>query len=171
MRHGPSRRLLGSLVVVVAVASLAACGSSSTTTTTTPSGQVQVSCHVPLAKTKFVLHTGIALGAFHRYIYKPFRAGAFKQGAPGRKKALLKAGASALLAYHELKVAAHDAKCDGPALKKLANPLSEALSALSSLRSAIGAGDLAGIGGAGALLDSLVAKAAQNGVRLKDVNR
>ena len=128
-----------------------------------------MSCHIALAKTKFVLHTGIALGAFHRYVYKPFRAGAFKQGAPGRKKALLKAGASALLAYHELKVAARDAQCDGPTLKKLASPLSQALSALSSLRTAIGAGDLAGIGGAGALLDSLVAKASQNGVQLKDV--
>ena len=119
---GSRLRILGALLAP-AVAALAACGSTSTTTTTTASGQVQVSCHVTLARTKFVLHTGIAVGAFHRYVIKPYRAGAFKQGAPGRKKALLKAGASALLAYHELKVAAHDANCDGPALKKLAHPL------------------------------------------------
>jgi hypothetical protein len=25
---------------------------------------------------KFVLHAGLAFGAFHRYIYKPFKAGA-----------------------------------------------------------------------------------------------
>jgi len=33
--------------------------------------------HVHLAKTKFVLHAGLAFGAFHRYIYEPFRSGAF----------------------------------------------------------------------------------------------
>jgi hypothetical protein len=163
--------MLAALLAAVAVAPLAACGSTSTTTTTTASGQVQVSCHVPLARTKFVLHTGIALGAFHRYVIKPYRAGAFKQGAPDRRKALLKAGASAVLAYHELKVAAHDANCDGPALKKLAHPLSEALSALSSLRSAIGTGNLAGIASTGALLDTVIAKASANGVQLTDVNR
>jgi hypothetical protein len=162
--------MLAALLAAVAVAALAACGTTSTTTTTA-SGQVKVSCHVPLARTKFVLHAGIAVGAFHRYVIKPYRAGAFKQGAPDRRKALLKAGASALLAYHELKVAAHDANCDGPALKKLAHPLSEALTALSSLRSAIGTGNLAGIAGAGALLDTVIAKASANGVQLKDVNR
>jgi hypothetical protein len=168
MRRTP-RVVLLSLAVVAAAAAIAGCGSSSTTTTTTPTGSVQVNCQIAFAKTKFILHTGIALGAFHRYVYKPYRAGAFKKGAPGRKKALLKAGASALLAYHELKVADQDAKCDGPALKKLASPLAQALAALSSLKSAIGTGNLAGIGSAGALLDSLVAKAAQNGVHLKDV--
>jgi len=169
----PSSRLsmLAALLAAVAVAALAACGTTSTTTTTTASGQVKVSCHVPLARTKFVLHAGIAVGAFHRYVIKPYRAGAFKQGAPDRRKALLKAGASALLAYHELKVAAHDANCDGPALKKLAHPLTEALSALSTLRSAIGTGNLAGIASTGALLDTVIAKASANGVRLTDVNR
>ncbi len=75
-----------------------------------------------------------------------------------------------MLAYHELKVAAHDANCDGPAFKKLAHPLSEALSALSSLRSA-GTGNLAGIASTGALLDTVIAKASANGVQLTDVNR
>jgi hypothetical protein len=33
------------------------------------------------AKTKFVLHAGLAFGAFHRYLYKPYQAGTFNKGA------------------------------------------------------------------------------------------
>jgi hypothetical protein len=118
-----------------------------------------------------VLHAGLALGAFHRYVYKPYRAGAFKKDAPGQKKALVKAGASALFAYHELKVADEDARCDGPALKKLASPLASALSAFANLKTAIGAGNLGGIAGAAALLNSVSSQASRNGVHLKDINR
>ena len=48
------------------------------------------------AKTKFVLHSGLAFGAFHRYIYKPYQAGTFKSGAHGRILILVKAGTAAL---------------------------------------------------------------------------
>lgn len=155
------------LLAALLVLALAACGKT-TTTTTNASGQVVTTCHIDFAKTKFLLHTGLAAGAFHRYIYKPYRAGAFKKGASGRSKALVKAGASAVFAYHELKVAAEDARCDGAVLKKLASPLSSALSAISSLKDVLGAGNLAGIGGAAAALDGLVSKAGQNGVQIKD---
>lgn len=157
--------------VLTAALVLAGCGGGSTSTTTNAAGKVVVSCHIAFAKSKFVLHTGLALGAFHRYIYKPYRAGAFKKGTPGQKKALVKAGASALFAVHELKVADRDARCDGPALRKLAQPLSSALSALSSLRTALTAGNLGGIAGAGALLSGLTSSASQNGVQVKDINR
>jgi len=155
------------LVAVAVLVVLAGCGKS-TTTTTNASGQVVTTCHITFAKTKFLLHAGLAAGAFHRYIYKPYRAGAFKQGAPGRKKALIKAGTSALLAYHELKVAAEDARCDGAVLKKLGTPLADVLQAISSVKGALGTGNLAGIAGASAALDRLVAKAGQNGVQIKD---
>ena len=104
-RH-PRDRIVRAAVVGALVLVLAACGTSTSTTTTTASGQVQVSCHIEFAKTKFLLHSGIAVGAFQRYIFKPYRAGAFKKGAPGRRKALLKAGATAVLVGHELKLAA-----------------------------------------------------------------
>ncbi|MEV7908560.1 hypothetical protein AB0P04_43915, partial [Streptomyces anulatus] len=32
------------------------------------------------AKIRFALHAGLALGAFHRYIYKPLRSGGFMAG-------------------------------------------------------------------------------------------
>lgn len=149
------------------LAALAGCGKT-TTTTTNASGQVVTTCHISFAKTKFLLHAGLAAGAFHRYIYKPYRAGAFKKGAPGQKKALAKALASAVFTYHELKVADGDARCDGSVLRQLANPISAALSAISSFRSVLGAGNLGGVGGAAAALDGLVAKAGQHGVQIKD---
>lgn len=155
------------MAVAMLVLALAACGKT-TTTTTTANGQVVTTCHISFAKTKFLLHAGLAAGAFHRYVYKPYRAGAFAKGTPGRKKALTKAAASALFAYHELKVAAEDARCDGPVLKQLASPLQAAVSAISALRGVLGTGSPAGIGGAAAALDGLVSKAAHHGVQIKD---
>jgi hypothetical protein len=159
-------RIVRAAVVGAFVLVLAACGTSTSTTTTTASGQVQVSCHIEFAKTKFLLHSGIAVGAFQRYIFKPYRAGTFKKGAPGRRTALLKAGATAVLVGHELKLAARDAQCDGPVLKKLAGPLALAVTAFAGLKVALLGGDLAGIPGAGSALGTLVAKAAESRVSI-----
>src|SRR5689334_11182724 len=43
------------------------------------------------AKTRFVANAGLAAGAFKRYIYTPYQAGAFKSGAHGQKRAIVKA--------------------------------------------------------------------------------
>ncbi|MEU9889278.1 hypothetical protein [Sphaerisporangium sp. NPDC051011] len=59
----------------------------------------------PFAKTRFALHAGLALGAFHRYIYKPLRAGGFKEGAEKRKRTFVKAAIAGAFALHELRVA------------------------------------------------------------------
>ena len=67
---------------------------------------------VHFAKTKFLLHSGLAFGAFHRYILKPYRAGKFKKGASGRTKALVKAGVAGVFAVHELKQARRAALSD-----------------------------------------------------------
>jgi len=67
---------------------------------------------VKFAKTKFVLHTGLALGAFKRWIYNPWRAGTFKKGAGGRTKALVKAGLAAAFTANELKNARNAALSD-----------------------------------------------------------
>ncbi len=73
------------------------------------------------AKTKFVIHAGLAFGAFHRYIYKPFKAGVF--GRPtSHKAALAKAALAAVFAYHETKVALKDAQ-SSRILSRLVSPL------------------------------------------------
>jgi hypothetical protein len=48
------------------------------------------------AKSKFLLHAGLAFGAFHRYLWKPYQAGTFGKGAGGRVTAFVKGGLAAL---------------------------------------------------------------------------
>jgi hypothetical protein len=113
------RRIVLVLVLVGALGA-AGCGSSRTptsATTTTAAGTVH------LAKTKFVLHAGLAFGAFHRYIYKPIRSGKFASAGRLRKTVILvKAAAAAAFAYHELKLADKDAHASR-LLSKLVAPI------------------------------------------------
>ena len=164
-----------SAAVLLLAVSLAAsgCGKAKVTTTTSAQGQTGLACvgHVRFAKTKFVLHSGLAFGAFHRYILKPYRAGAFRKGTPGRTKALVKAGAAAAFAYHELKVARTDAVCDGPRLRQLAESLNGAVDALRSLRALKTGIGLNAIGLAAQALDRLGGDAAGNGTNIRDINR
>jgi hypothetical protein len=145
---------------------LAGCGGKTTTTTTNSAGRTVVTCHIPLAKTKFLLHTGLAFAAFHRYIEQPWRAGAFESGAPGRTKALVKAGASALVVFHELQIAYQDAHCDGPVLAKLAAPVASASAVFQSMKTALAHGDLSGIAQGSSLLATLSSEAAKAGLTI-----
>lgn len=72
-------RLLPVLLVLLAL-TVAGCGSSSSSdsaASTSAAKTTTASSPTHLATAKFVLHAGLAFGAFHRYIYKPLRAGAF----------------------------------------------------------------------------------------------
>ncbi|HTS73873.1 MAG TPA: hypothetical protein VMG74_09185, partial [Gaiellaceae bacterium] len=65
-----------SLVAAMCVLALAitACGSSKSTATSSAAAGTATTATTStthLAKTKFVLHAGLAFGAFHRWIYKP----------------------------------------------------------------------------------------------------
>ncbi len=168
----PSRAVAVLLVVAIALAA-AGCGSSTKTVAETGSnGQVttQTVPNVHFAKTKFVLHIGLAFGAFHRYIYKPLKAGAFKSGASGRVKALLKAAAAAVFAVHELKVAHEDALSDSH-LRPIANKIDALGSKLGSLGAALKGGSLnpADILGSSGAVDALGAASGALGVGIKDV--
>ena len=160
------------LGIAFAVLTTVGCGGAKVTTTTNAQGQRVLTCagHVRFAKTKFLLHSGLAFGAFHRYILKPYRAGSFKKGAPGRTKALAKAGAAGLFAYHELKVARNNAICDGSALRSLATSLSDALSSLRSLAGLKSGAGLGAIATAAAAIGGLGSQAASKGVPIKDLS-
>ena len=164
--------LLAAATAAFALAA-AGCGGAKVKTTTNAQGKTVVSCagHVSFAKTKFLLHAGLAFGAFHRYILNPYRAGSFKQGAPARKKALAKAAAAALFSLHELNVARKDAICDGPTLRRLAGPLSSGIAALGTLRTLKTGGALGTIGLAGQALDQIDGQASAGGAKIKDINR
>jgi hypothetical protein len=161
------------LVLALSAVGAAGCGSSSKTISQTgANGQVSTRTvpNIHFAKTKFLLHMGLAFGAFHRYVYKPFRAGAFKSGAAGRLKALLKAGAAALFAAHELKVAHEDALADAH-LRPLADKIDSLFGKLGGLGSALKAGSLnpASIAGSAGAVDALGAASGGLGAGIKDV--
>jgi hypothetical protein len=123
----PVRRattLVALLGVIICVA-VAGCGTK-TVTTTGPNGQAttQTVKNIHFANTKFVLHVGLAFGAFHRYILKPLRAGALRSGAPGRLRVLAKGALAAAFIVHELRIAREDALSSNqlrPLLNKLDN--------------------------------------------------
>jgi hypothetical protein len=123
-RHGNGRRAIALLFIVAAFAA-AGCGTKQVTVKGA-NGQstTETVKNIHFANTKFVLHMGLAFGAFHRYIYKPLRGGALRSGAPHRIKTLLKGAVAAAFIVHELRVAREDAASSNqlrPLLVKLDN--------------------------------------------------
>jgi hypothetical protein len=167
MKRAPA--LLAVLLVFAVVA--AGCGTK-TITQTGANGAVTTKSvpNVHFAKTKFVLHLGLAFGAFHRYIYRPYVAGSFKSGAGGRTKALVKAGAAALYAVHELKTAREDALSDEH-LRPLAERVEGLLGRLTSLGGSLKGGSLnpGAIAGAAGAVSSLGAASSGVGAVIKDL--
>ena len=106
---------------------------------------------------KFVLHAGLAFGAFHHFIYLPFKSGSLtKGGFFSHKKALIAAALAGLFAYHEMKLAISDVS-SSPLLKKLLSPVTALASKLSALASRLKGGhvDASSIQGASGEVSSL----------------
>ena len=117
-----------------------------------------------LAKTKFVLHAGLAFGAFHRWIYKPAKAGDLSHPLE-HKLTTLKAALAAAFVYHELKLALADAQAD-PTLSKLVAPITDLQNKLHGLAGSVksggaSAGDVAGLDSSVSSIKSLAASAGQ----------
>ncbi len=167
------RRILCVLVITALGASAVGCGDDTKVVTDTlPNGKVttQTVPDVHFAKTKFLLHSGLAFGAFHRYIYKPFRAGKFRSGADGRRTALVKAGVAGLFAAHELKVARDDALASDTLRRHVVRPMDALLARLGPLANALKGGtfDPTAITGAAGALSALSSGASQAGADIKD---
>jgi hypothetical protein len=115
------------------------------------------------AKTKFLFHAGLALGAFHHWIYKPFKAGDLKHPLL-HKVALIKAGLAGLFVYHELKLAASDAK-SSKLLSTLFAPITLVAAKLASLKSSITSGKAKGsdLEGVKSELDQISSSASAKG--------
>lgn len=124
------------LVGCLAAAGLTGCGSgnssSASATATTPS---KASGGVHFAKTKFVLHAGLAFGAFHHFIYKPIKAGVLHHPFE-HKLTLIKAGLAALFVSHELKLAAADVR-SSKILSALFSPLTAVADKIKGLRNGL----------------------------------
>lgn len=123
--------------------------------------------HVHFAKTKFVIHAGLAFGAFHHFIYKPYRAGAFS--GPHKVRALVKAGAAGLFAYHELKIARQDAR-SSKVLSRLVLPLAGLGGALLALGHELKGGkvDPGAIDGANGQITRIHSESASDGAPITE---
>lgn len=160
-----SFKRIATAMIVIAALALAGCGSSGAGGAGASAGSGSNTTSAPqidFAKTKFIFHAALAFGAFHRYIYKPFRRGGFSPPSQ-HKAALLKAGLAALFAYHEAKLALTDAQAS-PLLSKLVAPLTALQRQLSSLSGHLKAGvlDATGISSAASAVDSIGSRSAKS---------
>jgi hypothetical protein len=147
------RRVL--VLLLVSALLVAGCGSKSTSNS---ASSAQPTVH--FAKTKFLVHAGLAFGVFHRWIYKPFKAGYFSHPL-SHKIAFVKGLIAAAFVYHEVKLAREDAS-HSRLLSKVVLPLASVASAALLIRSALQHhhADAAAINGADASISS--AKAASS---------
>jgi hypothetical protein len=93
------------------------------------------------AKTRFVADAGIAFGAFHRWIYKPYKAGSFQTEASGRTKALVKAGVAGAFAVYRLNAARKMVDASPLLCKTLKAPLAALSASLGALAGRLKSGN------------------------------
>jgi hypothetical protein len=157
-------RTLAAALLIAALLLASACGSKSTSSTgagaTVGGGSSAVQAapsakHIRFAKTKFLLHAGLAFGAFHRYIYKPFKAGVFSHPLQ-HKLAVAKAAAAALFIVHEVGKAREDAQSSA-VLRKLFAPLTALAATVATLSAGLKGGhaDPAALGSVNGTIESI----------------
>jgi hypothetical protein len=74
-----------------------------------------------IPKTRLLADLALTYGAFHRYLYKPYEAGAFHKGASGRTKAIIKAGLASAAIIKLLSNASENAAADPTLCKYVPN--------------------------------------------------
>jgi len=143
-----------------------------TTTSTAASADSGATCPTSnakgFAKSRFVLHTGEAFGAFHRYLYKPLKAGSFSAGSSGRAKTFIKAGVAVLFIKRQIRLASEDVKANPTLCKAIAAPLSNLGDSISGAVSKLQTGDISGIEQANSSISSIASSSSKNGVTVKE---
>jgi hypothetical protein len=161
-----SRLILLVLSLVLVSGSVAACGktSSSNSPSTQASGSASAgasaggpttnaadSCsavgtrHIP--RTRVLGDLAISAGAFHRYIYKPIKSGAFSAETKPRKVVTLVKGAVAAAAiYHFMGNAVDNARSD-PTLCKYVPAMDQTRAKLNTLSTRLRGGDTSQVAG------------------------
>jgi|SRR5579871_937365 len=123
-------------------------------------------------KIRFATDLGVAFFAFHHWVYKPYKEGAFAAGAPHRTKAMLKGGAALLFTLNRLKAANNIVHTtNDPLLKKIGASLDRVTSSFSSVGTDLKAGkfkpeDLSGMDGN---INNVISGAGNAGIKVKDV--
>lgn len=185
-------RLLTICLLLFAVL-LSGCGSSSTgnraaggsatstsqssgaaTTSSSSTGTNATACPTSntrsFAKARFAADVGGSLALMHRYVLKPYEAGAFRSGAAGRKKAILKAGLAIATTTKLLKNAQQNAQSNPTLCKSISTPLSQLGATLGSLGTEVKSGSLPGaaLGQLSGLLNAVKSKSSQAGIPIAE---
>jgi hypothetical protein len=143
------RALTVIMLLVIFFAGVTACSSSSkstqaaTSTSQAASGgasqaasPVSASCASAgtrkIPKTRLLADLGLTYGLFHRYLYKPYKAGSFHKGANGRTQAVIKAALATAAIIKLLDNASKNAAAD-PTLCKYVPNMDSIRSSLSNL--------------------------------------
>ncbi|HEY2160512.1 MAG TPA: hypothetical protein VGH24_04335 [Solirubrobacteraceae bacterium] len=161
-----TRRLLPLLLVSVALA-VAGCGNK-VTTVTGSNGQVTTKTTVSFAKTKFLLHAGLAFGTFHHFIYGPLKAGDFAHPL-SHKATLAKAVVAGAFIIHEVKIALTDAQSSA-ILSKLVSPLTALGAGLAGVVAGIKSGhvDTSKITSSNSSISSIESTASSVGAKVNE---
>jgi hypothetical protein len=123
---------------------------------------------IAFAKSKFVLHSGLAFGAFHRYLWKPYQAGTYKKGAKGRIGAFVKGGLAALFVKREIRLASQDVKANPTLCKALAAPLGRIGDSVQGAFDKLKGGDASGITDVNSLISSTERTSDKDGVAITE---
>jgi hypothetical protein len=160
-------------LLVILFAGVTACGSSSkstqaaTSTSQPASGSAAQSASPSsgscasagtrkLPKTRLLADLGLTYGLFHRYLYKPYKAGTFHKGASGRTTAIIKAAVATAAIIKLLDNAGKNAAAD-PTLCKYVPNMENIRSSLSGLTGKIkdGTATSSDVNGTSSLFDQL----------------
>ncbi len=120
------------------------------------------------AKTKFVAHSGLAFGAFHRWLWKPFQAGTFKKGANGRITAFVKGGLAALFVKREVRLAATDVQADPTLCKAIIAPLDKLGDTVQAAFDKLKGDDASGITDLNSSIGSIESTSQKDGVAIQE---
>jgi hypothetical protein len=150
-------------VVVALLLSLAGCGSSGSSSPTSAGANGATTSRTHFAKTKFVLHAGLAFGAFHRWIYKPGKSGELRHPLKHPLTAA-KAALAGAFVYHEVKLALAAARAD-PTLSKLVAPITALENKVKDLAGRVKSGGASSsdVGGLDSAISSIKDQAASAG--------
>ncbi|WP_235831532.1 hypothetical protein [Gordonia zhaorongruii] len=174
-------KLLTAMIAIVIVLVAGGCKGSDSDSTTAANGSGansqsenasgEFACPkentIKFAKTKFTWHAGLGFGAFHRWIYKPAKAGSFKKGADGRVKAFVKAGAAALFVKRQVRLASEDAKANPTLCKSIVKPMKSISDKVSDAVKSARKGDLGAVNSLNDDVKSVMTKSKDQGSEIK----
>lgn len=162
--------------VLVAPLLLTGCGAKDSTTTTpagsNASASTSFSCPTDntqtFPKVRFVTNVGLAAGAFRTWLWKPYQAGSFNQGADGRTAALVKGGLAAAFSAKQIHDAIDNVKADPTLCNAIGEPLSQLGSALDGLKDKVKNGDFTSLTSIEGLIGTVLSGSKKAGVEITE---